>query len=159
MALQPYSPKSPDFELDAMVHSVAMFQLQDGSWSSPFPRRPMVGSQVTETALGIRTLTRNLLPGRKQEMKDRILRGTLAVAKDSATQRNMFTSYWDCIGRVKQKKIWPLWPTRSSECRERMEAGHSYQASRVTRTQRVKCCTRYKKPLASDPPSPQSPRA
>ena len=65
----------PNATTDAMVHFVIARQLADGRFHSPDPgRMPLEGSDVTATALGIRSLQQYAPGGLKDEVAKRIHR-------------------------------------------------------------------------------------
>jgi hypothetical protein len=73
---------------DAMVHELAARQRDDGSWYFEGGRPPLDQGAITSTALSLRSLQLYTLPGRKQEVEQRIAkaRAWLAGAQAATTQ-------------------------------------------------------------------------
>ena len=59
---------------DALVHYLTLKQMPDGRWRTTFHRPPMDDGDFTTTALSLRSLKLYSLPGRREEINQRIVR-------------------------------------------------------------------------------------
>lgn len=71
---------------DSAVHHLCAIQGRDGQWYNNLPRPPIQSGDIGATALGIQALQRYPLPGRQDEMSNRVKRARVWLA--SAVPQN-----------------------------------------------------------------------
>ncbi|MCA8949005.1 MAG: ankyrin repeat domain-containing protein [Planctomycetes bacterium] len=98
-----------DGSMQVFVHGAAGRQHVSGSWRSESHRPPIEDSPVTITALALRSLQLFAVPGRQDEMRERVAKATAWLERTEATSTE------EAVFR-----LWGLgWGDAASEVRER----------------------------------------